>query len=723
MNRFIELLKDRPWLIVLSVGLIFRLAYLIFFMLSPEWNHLVSDSLFHDRWAQEIASGNITGSEVFFRGPLYIYILGCIYSIFGHSLLAARIFGLIVGLISLFITYKIADRLFGNKTALIAGLIHALYPVVIFFESELLAVGLFTLLFELSILTLFLALEKKRYKYFIFTGLTIGLAAITRPVILGLLPIYLIVPFIFKIDLAKNIIGSATILIITILLILPVTLRNLSVADDFVLISSTGGINFYIGNNEKADGLSAALPPPLGFKWSNKDTKYLAESDVGRTLTPSEQSGYWYNRGNQWIWSNKGDFLRLYIKKLYFWASDFLLSSNRNLTAFFDQFLILKYNPVRYWVIISLFAVGLLFTLAGKIRPEQLILIIFISAYILLTSLFFINSRFKLPAIPLMTSLAGYGLVRFFSGIRIGKFNHTYYGAIIIFILTAWLSLSNFFNIDKNNILGGLFNRANYYMYLGEKAKAVEYYFRVLAKDNNYPEVNLNLGVYYLKFGMADSAEYYFQRELQVYPENSRALSNLASLYYLQNNYELSKEYAQEATLAQPYLPEGWLLLMRNTAATSDSIEFKTILADAEKNLNDLTKVHLDAGLIYSQWKDYNLAEKYLKLVLESRRPSLDISDHAFGYDESGSTGYAKLKARAAYQLGYLSGIQNRLEESISYSNSAIRLDSTLVEAYINLSGAYLSCLKTGQARQVLSEARRRFPDNKIIQAMSNQLP
>ncbi len=79
-------------------------------------------------------------------------------------------------------------------------------------------------------------------------------------------------------------VNNSLILMAAILLtVAPVTIRNLIVADDFVLVSSSGGINFYIGNNESANGISSSLPPPLGNSWEIADVRYIAEKESGRT--------------------------------------------------------------------------------------------------------------------------------------------------------------------------------------------------------------------------------------------------------------------------------------------------------------------------------------------------------------------------------------------------------------------------------------------------------
>ena len=103
-----RLFIEKPVIPIIILGGILRLGYLLCYLNDPQWNQLLVDSLFHDRWAQSIAGGNILGREAFFRAPLYIYLLGGLYTVFGHALLVARIFGHICGLAAVFVTWKIS---------------------------------------------------------------------------------------------------------------------------------------------------------------------------------------------------------------------------------------------------------------------------------------------------------------------------------------------------------------------------------------------------------------------------------------------------------------------------------------------------------------------------------------------------------------------------------------------------------------------------------------
>jgi len=88
----------------------------------------------------------------------------------------------------------------------------------------------------------------------------------------------------------------------TCLVLVPVTLRNYGVGGELTLTTSQGGANFYIGNNELADGgyvfLPFVRPDPL---YEAKDFQAEAERRSGRALTPSQVSRFWFRAGLAWM--------------------------------------------------------------------------------------------------------------------------------------------------------------------------------------------------------------------------------------------------------------------------------------------------------------------------------------------------------------------------------------------------------------------------------------
>ena len=60
-------------------------------------------------------------------------------------------------------------------------------------------------------------------------------------------------------------------------------MRNYAEGDDLVLISSQGGVNFFIGNSAKADGKSAVAPGTRPGLWAGyRDSIAWAKAAEGR---------------------------------------------------------------------------------------------------------------------------------------------------------------------------------------------------------------------------------------------------------------------------------------------------------------------------------------------------------------------------------------------------------------------------------------------------------
>lgn len=709
-----------PLLLILLVAVVVRAAFFLIYYFTPEWNQLLVDSLFHDRWATEISKGNILGEEPFFRAPLYIYILGGIYWAFGHSLSAARIFGHLIGLISIILTYFIAARLFSKREAIIAALIHALYPIALYFESELLVESLFTMLVELSILMLFLSVDRGRRLYFLFTGLIIGLAAITRPIILPLFPLYLIWIYLAMRERKAKLLSALICAIGVILPIVPVTARNLFVGQDAVIIASSGGINFYIGNNQSADGLSASVPI-YGSNWQIQDIKYLAEKESGHAMKDSELSDFWYRKGIDWILGNKLEFTKLYLKKLYYCFNNFEVSNNRDIGLFFKSNPILYYDPLNFALIFSLAIMALIILAAQKrLNREITFIAIFAAAYLMLISVFFINARFRLPAVPLIIILSSFGVTGMVSLFKSGSRNLKIIAGLLAGMATYSFSDSNFYRIQKDNMTNGLFNQANYFYSNGNYNMAISLYHQVMRMDPTYPKTNLNLGAVFLKMGNLDSAEFYLKEEIGLFPQSALGYSNLASLFYLKGEPQKALQYADKAISFKPYMADGYLIKMRVLAALNDTLATSKCINEAQGALGKHPKILLDAGLIYSNWHRYDEAKAYLMEVLQCKPKAIETNDDAFSHFDYVRE-ISEIKARAAYQLGYIFGITNNLQESIEMSAEAIALDSSIVEAYINLVNGYMLKGDGQKAHAILDLALRRFPENKFLNILKEK--
>jgi len=213
--------------------------------------------------------------------------------------------------------------------------------------------------------------------------------------------------------------------------ILPVTLYNRIYGDDWVLIASQGGVNFFIGNHAQSDGkTSVAYAPPVwrepqGYVdnvwWSSK---LWAEHDLGRPLRDSEVSAFWYQRARDFWRASPGQALALTLRKVYYFLNGFELESNRSL--YLDRL----YSPVAAALVWELpygpaFPLGIILPLAlvgmcipAEQRRRAWLLRCCTLAYALTVIAFFVTGRFRIPVIPLFALFAGHALIQFYHAWR-----------------------------------------------------------------------------------------------------------------------------------------------------------------------------------------------------------------------------------------------------------------------------------------------------------------
>ncbi len=705
------------WVIILGAGI--RVLYLMIYYSDPQWGQLVVDSLFHHRWATAIGSGEILGKEPFFRAPLYIYIIGGLYGLLGPSLWAARIFGHLAGLLSIYVTYRLTEKLFGSKAAIIAAIIHALYPIAIYFEGELLVDSLLMLLIETSLLVFLIALERRSKRVLFWGGILIGLAAITKAIVLALIPLFLVMLFLTYRDFKTTLGAGLLFLAAVIIPIAPVTARNYFTGGDWVPIASSGGINFFIGNNESANGYSASLPPPLRNSWVIQDIEYLAEKETGREMKPSEISDFYYDKGWAWIKGHPVDFILLYLKKLHIGFNNLEISNNRNINLFFRGNLILKSIPLNFALIFALtFFTVVSLTIGKGWNYPRLFILSYMIIFMLILAFFFINARFRLPVLPLMFAFGAWAASEIFDGIRKFKIDKAGGIALTLALAVFFYSRVSLPEVSPDDIKSGLFNQANYYLNHGDYARAAELYQRIIKENPHYPDVNLNLGAAFLKMGQTETAEKYFLQELKSHPRQARAYSNLASIYYLKKDFLRALELVERALKERPYLLEAYQLKMRSYYVLQDTTALDRATEQAIAAMKSNGQIYLEAGLIYSGLNAFARAESLLITAMSLEANPAETDDDAFQHGPAGQELTNRVRAKAAYQLGYIYGIQGDFGRSLAMSYRALALDTTMIEAYINLANAFQSSGQIDSVDNIIRIAHRRFPGHRLLQSL-----
>lgn len=198
--------------------------------------------------------------------PGYPAFLSAVYSVFGTSVVAAKVVQALLGALTVGAVYLLGRRLFDRATATLAALLLAVMPGQIFFTGVLWSEVLFTLLFVsalVAIAELPKRPERERLAWAILTGLLVAASAYVREtglllvVVAGLYWGRSLRSWTASVRLA----GVAALLVV--LLIGPWAARNTVRLDGFVVLSSSTGANFWRGHHEGATGGFDPIDPLL----------------------------------------------------------------------------------------------------------------------------------------------------------------------------------------------------------------------------------------------------------------------------------------------------------------------------------------------------------------------------------------------------------------------------------------------------------------------------
>ncbi|MFH1688639.1 MAG: tetratricopeptide repeat protein [Candidatus Eisenbacteria bacterium] len=602
---------------LLIAGLIFgaawalRLLYVVHLRGSPLADVPVLDELYHVEWARALAAGDWMGSSAFFRAPLYPYLLGAVFSLFGESLVVARVVQATYAALTPVAVYFLGRRVFDERVARLAAVVAAVYPFFIYFSNELLIVSLIVLL-DVLMMTLFLrADESPAGRRWFGAGLMMGVSALARPNVLVFLPVLFgWMWWRARQDAAEprrsagrpawgGAFRVAALRFVMVALgvaaaVLPVTLRNYVIDRDLVPIASQGGINFFIGNNASSDGASAVLPV-LGESWENEDAIRVAESQVGRKLKPSEVSGFWYGKAREFLLQNPGAAARLYVRKFVLFWDSFELANNKDI-YFFGRM-----SPVFRWlswlgfgVIGPLAVLGMLVSV--RRNSAAMLILLFVLSYMGGVLLFFVNARFRLPIVPMLILFASAGTLKLIelAGRRkvrklaialgvlagVGIFvNHDFYDTHVGDRAQTHMTLGRASAehgehehavteyrraIEISPGYAKAYNSMGLALeQLGRDDEALSAYMTAAETDSSLASVRNNIGSFLLKRGESAEAKEWFEDAIALDEYTEQAHMNLAIVLAQEGDLERAEYHLKCAVTVDPEFEEAWDALGR----------------------------------------------------------------------------------------------------------------------------------------------------------------
>ena len=181
-SRPLQLGSFVPYAIAIFLfSLVVRLLHLWQIRPAPFFELLMGDAQSYHAWAQQIAAGDVIGSDVFYQAPLYPYFLGLVYAVLGDGPMIVRLCQAVLGSLSCVLLAFAGWRLFSTRVGIVAGVMLALYAPAIFFDGiiQKAALAAFLLCLLLALLSRLMGQPDRRWSW-LGVGLALGCLVLIR---------------------------------------------------------------------------------------------------------------------------------------------------------------------------------------------------------------------------------------------------------------------------------------------------------------------------------------------------------------------------------------------------------------------------------------------------------------------------------------------------------------------------------------------------------------
>ncbi len=759
--------------LVLLAGAALRFVVLRDAMARPDFAKPLADPAFHDYWARALLDGDWTppAGELdpriqetpFQRPPGYPYFLALAYGVTGGSPMGARIVQMAMGLVTVVLAFFLGRALFSSAVGLVLGAFCATYWIFPYFESDLHAPVLITLLHLVMLLAIVAwAKRPSGWRAFVLGAVT-GITALVQANALLFAPIgaLWIVWGGRRLGRSRRVLRDAAVFLAgTIVAISPATIRNWIVADDFVLIGSNGAINFYIGNNPEADGVSVKIPNLQelvllsGWSWFSYDriVKGLSISE-GRPLEYSEASRVFTGKAMDFIRSEPGKFFALCVKRAVLFWGPTEIANNKAVQVDKDKSPVLKWLPGFPWVLsLSLVGAGALVLASRRARKAQgsaraelaeaergraapasldpwttvalVGVALFILAYFLSFVPFLAASRFRVPILPAVFLFGAWGIVRFGERIREGAWTAVAIGTAVWAGVFA-LSRHSFFDAGPD-LAWWHTDRAASLVQEGKLLEAVQELEAALRANPGFVDAHVNLAGTLSELGRFDEAIQHYQDVLKNRPDRHDVRMRLGEALLRTGKYDDAARELGEVVRAVPESAPAHFELGRALVEIKRDEEG---IAELRRSLEidpKQAEAHVNIGIAMARHGDHSGAlDEYENALLVDEYSAGAHLQRGKSYEALGRTADAEKEYQMAFQLnpdavqapvtlGNLYLTLGKNEDAERWYRRAIGIDPRDLVARCNLAGALTNLGKYDDAVRELEEALQIDPNHPI---------
>lgn len=500
-----------PWWIVL-LGVAVRLIYALQFSQTPFWSVTSwdADEYFRMAYALSQSKGDLAWH---YRPLLYPFLLGILFILAGAHLTLIYFGQAVLGVINGLIVRTIGERLFSPTGGVVAGSLMVVSGVGLHFEFQVLPT---ILSITLMLISLWLWTKGSSDSRWLFgSGLGAGLSSLTWPLMIVILPALTI--SLSGRRLVTFLIGGSIPLMINF------SLHQFLLRSGPILLSGQGGVNFYIGNSPTSQGFTAYLPG-VGPGWDWTTLESLARYETNLPLKPAEVDRHFWKKGWETIRSDPKGWASLLIRKAGLFWSRVEISNT-------EDFYHLQHSVSLLKILLPIGVPLMLpFAVWGGWRRRKIkevkILVLLGGGFFLLSTLFFINARFRYPIYPLLAILGAAGIQDFIGFIKQRAFRKRIgdWGVgVLLTGLSIYLPFATPLGFDPQRQEYGFFTEGVAWEKLGELEKARWSYQEALDRNPATPYAHLSLARIAWARKEGEKALYHCRRELEILPTNGRA--------------------------------------------------------------------------------------------------------------------------------------------------------------------------------------------------------
>jgi 4-amino-4-deoxy-L-arabinose transferase-like glycosyltransferase len=422
------------------LAFVLRVQAVIAAKVLPFFKHPVVDAFEYHARAIAISGGELFPPKIPTDPPLYSYLLGTIYSLFGDATSVAYGFNVIIGVATVMPIYLIGRKLGGKQVGLIAALGYALYRPAIIFSAEILTPSL--MIAVVSWLLLLLLNEKMPRWQAALAGALGGLAILIRGNALFFAPLA-ILWLLFKSGRPnkKALVTAAIFAGCTMLVISPQIIVNNMIDPPALAVQDFGGLNIYLGNREGGDGLALSHPGVSG-------NLLIDAPKYAGIYSFSERNSYFLGRAAEFWSEHPGEALATTVKKIVMVLNGFEYGTGTDHRWFVAENLLLRINPVVFLLILPLALYGYFLLFRQKKYVVALPLLLWVLAIGGSMVIGTVAARYRIAVLPALIAPAGLAVANLLEKIR-GRQWRALGPAVAILIAGLFISGPDWFSHSK----------------------------------------------------------------------------------------------------------------------------------------------------------------------------------------------------------------------------------------------------------------------------------